>query len=323
MENLNKYIKELLFIYDCVIVPGFGAFVSNYGEAKHIELTHSFYPPKKNIRFNKNLTYNDGLLINTIAKNLKISYLEAESKVKTEVQNICLALDANEKIYLKGIGTFEYKNNKLVFNQDTKQNFLAESFGLSVFRFPPLNYQKKIQSLSVTHKSTTMNSGLKKPLKWAAILLPIIGILALIPYVKNNKQQTAGIDLSATSTYEPIEETHTAAIADTDVVKIMDKATDKKTALFYTEVKEVQDIKKQSNQNQRFYIIGASYKNKNKALKHAKMFEKEGFEQVEVIETNELFRVAVNTFDDKLNALHELRRVRHQTKNDKFWLLSE
>lgn len=323
MEILNKYIKGLLFIYDCVIIPDFGAFVSNYAEAQYLELTHSFYPPKKNIRFNKNLTYNDGLLINTIAKNLKISYLEAEGKVKTEVQNMRLALEANEKVNLTGIGVFEYKNEKIIFHQETTQNFLAESFGLSIFRFPPLNYQKKIQNLSVTHKSTTMNSGLKKPLKWAAILLPIIGILALIPYVKNNKQQTAGIDFGASSTYESIEEMHTAASADTDVVKIMNRATDKKTALFYTETKQVQDVKKQSNQNQKFHIIGASYKNKNNALKHAKMFEKEGFKQVEVIETNELFRVAVNTFDDKLNALHELRRVRHQTKNDKFWLLAE
>lgn len=323
MEKLNKYIKGLLFVYDCVIIPDFGAFVSNYAEAQHIELTHSFYPPKKNIRFNKNLTYNDGLLINTIAKNLKISYLDAENKLKNEVQNMWLALEANEKINMKGIGTFEYKNEKLIFNQETTNNFLAESFGLSVFRFPPLNYQKKIRNLSVIHTSTTMNSGLKQPLKWAAILLPIIGLLALIPYVKNNKQQTAGIDFNASPTYVSIEETHTATSADTDLVKIMNKATDKKTALFYTEKKENFDISKQTNQNKKFYIIGASYKNKSNALKHAKLFEKEGFEQVEVIETNQLFRVAVNTFDDKLNALHELRRIRHRTKNDKFWLLSE
>lgn len=326
MKNLDKYIYGLLFMHDCVIIPGFGGFITNYHQAEHEELSNTFYPPKKDIHFNKNLTYNDGLLINTVAKNLDINYCEAEDYVKNTVQNIWLNLESDKKIYFENIGTFEYKNEKLIFYQEKIKNFLSDSFGLSVFRFPTLGYQKNTQNLSVTYNSTAMTNGLKQTLKWAAFIIPIIGIIALIPYIKNSKQQTTGIDFyNNKQTQQAIENTYSAMAKDTNIASIMDKTTDKKTALFYTEESEKNkpDLKKQNNENKTFYIIGASYKNKDKALKQIKIFKKQGFDNSKIIETNDLFRVSIISFDNKVNALHELRKVRNESKNDKFWLLAE
>lgn len=322
MCQLNKYIGNLLFIHDCVILPGFGGFVTNYHGAEHENLSNTFHPPKKDILFNQNLTYNDGLLINYMAKNLKIDYKSAEDVVKSEVQNIWLKLEDNEEVIFGGIGQFRIdKDQRLVFQPSSSENYLADSYGLSSFRFPPLNYQKTVHKLTSTYNSGEMNNGLKQTLKWAAIAIPIIGVLATIPYVKNDNEQTAKFGIVDSIMKDtPIENTHTALAPDTNIEGMMNKVTDKRTALFYSENKQTVTIR-QETKGKTFYIIGASYKDLTNANNHANSLKENGHD-AEVIETNNLYRVSLASFDDKVNALHELRRIRYEEKNDKVWLFS-
>ena len=62
--NVDKSISELLYQFDCVIIPDFGGFVANYAGAKIQPIQNTFTPPSKQISFNRNLTSNDGLLAN-------------------------------------------------------------------------------------------------------------------------------------------------------------------------------------------------------------------------------------------------------------------
>jgi len=66
--QLETYISDLLYRYDCVTVPELGAFLTNRVSAKVHESTHTFYPPKKLLSFNEQLQNNDGLLANYIAE---------------------------------------------------------------------------------------------------------------------------------------------------------------------------------------------------------------------------------------------------------------
>ena len=46
-KDITVYIRELLFRHDCVIIPGFGAFIGNYFPS-HIDRNEGlFYPPVK------------------------------------------------------------------------------------------------------------------------------------------------------------------------------------------------------------------------------------------------------------------------------------
>lgn len=322
MHDLNKYISNLLFIHDCVILPGFGGFVTNYHDAEHEKLSNTFHPPKKDILFNRNLTYNDGLLINYISKNLKIDYKSAELVVQNEVQNIWLKLEDKNEICFEGIGTFLVdKDQNIVFEPASGGNFLADSYGLSSFRFPPLNYEKPKSKISSNYNSLEMNNGLKQTLKWAAIAIPIIGVLATVPYVRNSNEQTAKIGLiDSVNEDKPIEDTHSAMAPDTNLSGMINKATDKKTALFYSEENQTVTLRQETNAKM-FYIIGASYKDAENANKHADILKKDGLESL-VIESNNLYRVSLASFDSKVNALHELRRIRHEEKNDNVWLFA-
>jgi nucleoid DNA-binding protein len=196
MQDLNKYVSGLLFIHDCVILPGFGGLVTNYHNAEHNEMSNTFFPPKKDVLFNKNLIYNDGLLINYLAKNLNITYTEAETKIKEEVQKAWLMLDKGQMVNFNGVGSFKYDDNRnMVFTPENSENFLTDAYGLSSFRFPPLSYQKNARDIIPLYKITPMDEGVKKTLKWAAaaVIVFAITILSLIPYQKNkNLEQTAG-----------------------------------------------------------------------------------------------------------------------------------
>lgn len=320
MQDINKYISGLLFIHDCVILPGFGGFVSNYHAAEHNKTSHTFDPPTKDVLFNKNLTYNDGLLINYLAKNAGITYNEAKARIQDEVQQAWLKLDKQQEVTFEGVGTFRYdKNKNLHFEPANTENFLTDAYGMSSFRFPPLHYHKNAREVvPIYNANQNMNQGLKRTLKIAAVVVPIIGLLTLIPYTKSiRQQQMAGYGYSD-SVEKPIEETHTAMPSDTNMEQVLDIVTDKRQALFYNEEPK-QVIKKQQTDGLTFYIIGASYKDAINADKHAAQFKAEGFD-ASVIFADDLYRVALCSFDSKVNALHELRRIRNEESNEKVWL---
>jgi hypothetical protein len=80
--DITAFIRELLFSHDCVIVPGFGGFIGNYNPARIDKSTSTFYPPVKQISFNRNLNHNDGLLVGRVSGFSKVSYGDARNIVE-------------------------------------------------------------------------------------------------------------------------------------------------------------------------------------------------------------------------------------------------
>ena len=58
--SIFKHIVDLLYNNDCVILPGFGAFVLKNKSA--FRKGDEFFPPSKYVSFNSMLKENDGLL---------------------------------------------------------------------------------------------------------------------------------------------------------------------------------------------------------------------------------------------------------------------
>lgn len=151
----EKYIAGLLYRYQCVSVPGFGAFLSEWQSAQITESQHSFIPPRKVISFNSHIKTNDGLLANHIALQEKISYESAVAKIQSQVLFWEEKLRNKETITLENIGEF-YSNseNNLVFKPNTTTNYLMDSFGLSSFNSPEI-----IRATSLaTETSTTVET---------------------------------------------------------------------------------------------------------------------------------------------------------------------
>lgn len=128
--NLANYISDLLYRYECVIVPKFGGFVTNNQSARIDASNNTLHPPYKQITFNSHLTNNDGLLANYIASVDNISYECALNYIQFEIDAWKEKVKAQE-LNLNGLGAFNLINSKLHFEPQKKINYLTSSFGLS------------------------------------------------------------------------------------------------------------------------------------------------------------------------------------------------
>lgn len=132
--QISTYINDLLYRYECVIIPGFGAFLTQYRSAKIDETTHTFYPPGKIVTFNKQLQANDGLLANYVASVDNCTYEVALQKIRTFTGKVQTRLSNKEVVLFQNIGEFLLnEEHALQFTPSEKENFSIASFGLSSF----------------------------------------------------------------------------------------------------------------------------------------------------------------------------------------------
>ncbi len=177
--NLANYICDLLYRYECVIVPQFGGFVTNEKSARLDKKRETLYPPYKQITFNGHLKNNDGLLANYIASVDKISYECALNYIKFEIESWTEKL-RDEDLNLHGLGTFSRTNGKLHFEPQNKANYLLSSFGLSSVPARDLHgVEEKVVSEEKAVPPVIALKEKKSPnyLKYAAVL--VIGLSAI------------------------------------------------------------------------------------------------------------------------------------------------
>ena len=114
-----------------VIIPGFGAFISEYQPAQMNEESQEIKPPSSRLVFNPQIRNNDGLLVGYVAETLRSSHFEALQKIEKERDNILYQLDKGEKVELDELGTLSYNDkNEIQFISEEDKHLSLESFGL-------------------------------------------------------------------------------------------------------------------------------------------------------------------------------------------------
>jgi hypothetical protein len=202
--NIESYISQLLYRYQCVTVPGFGAFLTEIESAQLIESSHSFFPPKKVISFNSHIKNNDGLLANHIAQAEKTSYEYAVSAIQYEVFNWKKALQEHGLFSIKNVGTLSLNaDHNLVFTPSDQTNYLTSSFGLSAFVSPVVKrelFEQKIEALEVNLEEEEIIELIPEKrratayLKYAAVFVLGLGLTATVGYpIYQNEIETQKI----------------------------------------------------------------------------------------------------------------------------------
>ena len=138
MQKVDKHISELLYEHDCVIVPSFGGFISNYLPAKIHPTQHTFSPPSKSIVFNKNLKNNDGLLANFIAASENTNYNDALKCINHFVHLSFVQLNNGEKVNIDDVGVLYLDIERNIQFEPANTNFLLDAFGMSPFQSPAI-----------------------------------------------------------------------------------------------------------------------------------------------------------------------------------------
>lgn len=183
-RDISGLIRELLLKHDCVIVPGFGAFIGNYFPARTDRKEGLFEPPSRKITFNRHLTGNDGLLIGHVSSVMGIGYADARETVNEWSGELRRKIMADKPVTLDLLGTFTLNYERaIVFEPDLTVNYLLSSYGLSAYyRQPVKDLDVRKKALEKRHEPAVGQPTMRSLLARAAVIGPILIALALVPF---------------------------------------------------------------------------------------------------------------------------------------------
>lgn len=307
------YIEELLYRYNCVVVPEFGAFLTHVKSAFIDKTGHTFNPPSKVLSFNRQLQSNDGLLISYIAEAENISFEEAQQEMAKTVKEWGKELEKGETLILQNIGRFKpTKEGKLIFLPSKQTNFLTSSFGMSSFVSTPILREvlkEEVEALEekvpfiITPEERKKNE-IRPLLKYAAIVL-----LAL----------SAGFTGYRTYNQAITNELVSQEKAQEIISNSIQEATFFDSKPMELPVFRVDVTKKVTK---RHHIIAGAFREKNNADKKIKQLRNKGFDAFLVGQNKfGLFQVAFDSFENPKQALEALKQIRSTETRDA-WLLS-
>ena len=183
-RDISVYLRELLFRHDCVIIPGFGAFIGNYIPARIDRSEGLFYPPARKITFNRHLTGNDGLLIGHISSQQGIGYGEARDIVSNYAEALRQNINTGTAVTLDHLGTFSLnREGTIIFEPDSGANYLLSSYGLTTYhRQPVSDFDIRKKVLEINHGRTGTQPSVRRLLTRAAVIIPLLVALTLVPF---------------------------------------------------------------------------------------------------------------------------------------------
>ena len=232
--KMTQYISALLYRYPCVIVPGFGAFITEIQSSFYDVDKQMFFPPQKRISFNRNIVNNDGLLANHIATQERLSYEDAVVRIQTMVADWNNTLTSFDTLNLESIGVFSYNEEKsLQFNPIHNHNYLATSFGLSSVGVQAISREEESTPKVIVMETAPVKTKRTATFfKYASVLVLVGGIGSVLVQngytayvndqilsIENNVQSQVQNRLQqATFLIEPTTETIALPVKDETVV---------------------------------------------------------------------------------------------------------
>ena len=299
--EISQYIKEILLLNDCVIIPGFGGFVANYKPAT-IE-NNQFFPPTKEIAFNNKLISNDGLLVNFISEAEGIDYFNAKQKLDSFVEETMLNLERNRNVYFEGVGYLHYDSREnLQFEPQVKQNLLVESYGLQNFSYEKL-YQRQIPkpAIKVEYREPVPVIFQHRKLRKLAIAIPLLIALALIP-MKHNNEYVSKSDMGM---WETLMQNTPALSSPAQEQSLVENSSN----VSPTEVTP-----------SKYFIIGGSFRSAENANKFIQQLKEQGYDGQNLGVFNGLNRIAMEGFATLGEAQKELNSLLSKNPASGVWI---
>jgi len=314
-KDISVYIRELLFKHDCVIIPGFGAFIGNYFPS-HIDRNEGlFYPPVRRITFNRHLTGNDGLLIGHVSSHLKIPYNESRDLIGTWAEELRSKIMAGTILNLDHLGTFSLnREGTIIFEPDSTVNYLLSSYGLTSYQRQPVSdFDVRKKMLEHHHEPAVSQPSVRRLLTRAAVIVPVLIALALVPFNDNlfrgkmeestlnplanaelefNREQIA----ADTAYVEP--ETTVIETADTGAVVIEKPVPEPPVASVVPDPEPIKPVQQAVVVHEyRYLLIIGSFKTEDNALSMIEKLRKIGYDPEMTGGPDGFLRISAESFD--------------------------
>jgi hypothetical protein len=307
----EHYISQLLYRYQCVTVPGFGAFLTETQSAQLHENANAFYPPKKLISFNSYLKNNDGLLANHVAQAEKLSYEQAVEGIEREVAAWKNTLHENGRFTLKNIGDLTLNAEKsLVFTPAEQPNYLTDSFGLSSFISPVVKreaYKEVVEAIEekAPIQFTPEVRQKRSYLKYAAIFVLALSATGSIGYKVYQDQQV-----------------QQALIVETEVQKEVQGKIQEATFFIESPLPPVTLTVKE--QKLSYHIVAGVFRSEENADKACQELKVDGFKARRIPQNrHRLYPVVYGSYATHEEASNAMDTIRKSANKDAWLLVKE
>jgi len=356
----GRFIKDLLYQADLVRIPGLGAFVSTYLNARTDFAGKKISPPAKSFQFDDSNKVEDDLMWSWISEQEGISESEAKMMVADFVADVTHEIHEGREVVIEELGTFSANvTGKTEFHFSVENNFNAESIGFIELDLPDSEHQTISQHREpvilpeetvkpivhsepeyhtihieperpVVHADPQHAYPPKEPIHikkshkgvWitVVILFVIIG-LAFLAY-----QQKARIGELRHAWFSKGKSALSDTIkqmqkADTSLDKTLAEQAKMKKALDVQGIDSSQVFIPYGNRHMKFYVVAASFTNYENALKLKDELRGKGFESEIVTVTHKYYKVTMGSYSDKQQAQVELEKLKTITQNNSLWLL--
>ena len=305
---LEKYISALLYRYQCVTVPQFGAFITETESSKFNEVTRTFSPPKKTILFNSLLKVNDGLLAHHIAFQENISFEKAVAFIEETVRGWDLQLQRGEALTLVNIGVLQLNEaHKLSFEPIGSTNYLTSSFGLSTVISPIVMRENAPHSVAIEAEVSQHIPQKKRInyLRYAAVLVVGLGLFA----GANSYQE-----------YQKLQD-QTLAIEKSVQTKVQQQL---QQATFVIEKPEILTNKAVLAETKKYHIIAGAFRTEKRAQILVDELQKKGYVHAKYLTKSKhnMRQVVYNSYENPEEAQRDLRLI-HDKVNKDAWIYVE
>ena len=300
MISMIEHIEYLMLSNDCVVVPGFGAFIAQYTSSHNCEQNSTFTSPKRSISFNASINHNDGLLANSIAKKASIPYAEALKQIEKSTTICRQALSDGSEVPFGRLGFFisngEGHIEFIPFHHELAND---DFFGLQSFSFPTLaerNAQVATEeTVSETYSEPEINIGRRNWLSHKAVQIAAsIVMLVCLTF--------------ALSTPIIIDKpTHQLATLNVPTPTMPKHKVVKAEEISQQKQVEAVSEKKEANSNGRYAIIICSLKKQSQVAQYFQ--ENKDINPANVIKKNGYYMIYFNRGDNYQELVKEAKQM--------------
>ncbi|MDR1372773.1 MAG: SPOR domain-containing protein [Dysgonamonadaceae bacterium] len=321
MNNLNFHIAYLLSKHECIIIPGFGALIVSGNGKNRADKRNVLLPPERFLSFNSEITHNDGLLANSVAKEKNIGYREALDYINDFAEDLWNRLNQGERIQIPWVGRFSFASeNRIIFNSAPNMSCNANFYGFTGVRLPRLIELDELSEMSYFKLKRKRDVDTiwipinRKIAMYAASTAAAILAMLFIPSSLNNYSQQAEIRSASFLSFpsKPQTEVIQEVIRTEETVEIPAPAVEI----------SIQPKQSENISDKNYFIVISSLSTRQIAEDELKRYINKGFNKAFVHSSNNKHRIVVAAFSDKQEAKIYLRQFREDNPMyEKAWLL--
>ena len=298
MEIFN-HIQALLFRYECVIVPGFGAFLTRHHSAE-IDASGQFTQPGKSVSFNRQLQTNDGLLAHHVSDIDGVSYELALQKIRVHSGTMLQQLERGDVLDCGALGTLKtHASGGIVFDPSGLVNFSRSAFGLGPIAITEIDRQ----GVTIPVKPLFEAPSSPVPIwRYAAVALIALSLGGYGATQKYNQQVALfNLDSQQNVTKQVAKQIQEATFQINSALPIVELVIPKP--------------------HQPYHVVAGAFRVAQNAHNKVAQLMIKGFDaKIVGINSYGLHQVVYRSFTDRNEAINALRRIQKEESSDA-WLL--